>query len=265
MLVERPFQREFAFTQQESCLINLPLTVEYKEGNQGYQEVSAKKVQAREPAHLYNTYLNTLSSESKSGSKVSFISSGQTVNRCGKLKRVACSNNPEMKQEVFAFGPQHAERARRFYQSKGCKSLFEQVFGPPYRSLYGSKQIPFQRTHFGSLVSGEDISDLKKWSALRLNRDSHSRVRFSVASEPSETVLRVANISPKPDKKQGTKPRSLYGVLENGHSEKVDQGTLKKLTDSLYNEDKIDLSTAPIFQILCEISEMPERLCRIVL
>jgi hypothetical protein len=179
--------------------------------------------------------------------------------------KVACNNHPEIKQEVFAFGPQHAEQARRLYQSKGCKSLFEQVLGPPYRSLHGSMQIPFQRTHFGSFVSGEGISDLKKWSALCLNRDSHTRVRFSFASESSETVLKVANISPKPDKKQGSKPRSLYGVLENGHSKKLDQGTLKKLTESLDNEDKIDLSTAPIFQILCEISEMPERLCRIVL
>jgi len=263
MLVERPFQKGCAFTQQGSCLINLPLKVEYKECNQGYQEVSAEKVQAREPARLYNTYLNTLSSESKSGSNVSFISSGQTGNRCGKLMGATCSNHPDMKQEVFAFGPQHAEHARRFYQSMGCKPLFEKVLGPPYRSLYGSMQIPFQRTHFGSYLSGEDISDLKKWSALCLNRDSQCRVRFSVASETSETVLKVANISSKPDKKQGSKPRSLYGVLENGHSEKVE--TLKKLTNSLDKEEKIDLSTAPIFQILCEISEMPERLCRIVL
>lgn len=128
---------------------------------------------------------------------------------------------------------------------KNAKPQFEQVLVAPCRYNYGPMQIQYEQTQVRGYLSGESLSDIK-------SRKSDGAVPSVVASEPYEIVLKVANISPMPDKQQENKPETLFGYLENGHNENVDQVNAKKSIDFLDNEDEIDLSNAPIFQILCE-------------
>jgi len=115
--------------------------------------------------------------------------------------------------------------------------------------------LPHGQKNSGGYLSGNSVSVTKKRPTLIPDK-LDGPIPFTVAFEPYKTVLKVANIAPRLEKTQSRKPKTLFGFLENGHNEKVDQVTIKKSIDFLDNEDEIDLSNAPIFQILCEISEM---------
>jgi len=257
MLVERPFLTEYAFAQQGSYVINQHIIglqqVMMGKKNQfstvndwGYHRVSAEKIQARQPALGCN---GTLSYKPINSVRTSYVSGRPTSDGFCEPKR-----DREVKQEVFAFGPKHAEHARRYYQSKRAKSQFEQALVAPCRANYGPIQIQYEQMQGGGCLSGEPISSMNKRPTLypyKLNGP-----KPFATSEPYETVVKVANISPRPDKKLANKPKPSFCVLENGHHEKVDGVTEKKSIDFLDNKNEIDLSNAPIFQILCEISKM---------
>jgi hypothetical protein len=265
MLVERPFQKENAFAQQGSywqnqhrfglqqviVKQNLISKMEY----QGSQGVSEEKVQVRLPALGLecNTHLNILRSESF-GTEGSSVSGSMTNYACGEPKMVVRSSSPEMNQEVLAFGPELAEYARRFYQSKPAKLRLEEVLIAPCRSNYGPMHISYQREQVRAFFS-EHVSNMKEPPTLYPFNWS-DQVQLIVECEPCETVLKVANISPRPDKKLGNKPKTFVGFLENMHNGKVDHVVAKKSTNFLHNELEISLSDAPIFQILCEMTEM---------
>jgi len=260
MLVERPLPTEYAFAQQERNLLNQHMFGWHVRHNQfpvvnvqGYQGISAEKVQARHQGLGCNTHMGTFSSGLISATKPNLVSGGPTSN--GKPGRAVRRNYAGMKEEVFAFGPKHAEHARRFYQSKGSKPQFGQVLVPSCRADYGAKQIQYKQTQARGYLSGESVLNVENRPKLYpCNLDG--AVTSSVASEPYETVLKVANISPRPDKRQGNKQKTLFDLLENANNEKVDQVDPKKSIDFRDKEDGTDLSNAPIFQILCEISEM---------
>jgi len=267
MLVERPFPNEYAFAQQKNYLLNQRLfglqevMVIYNQFPiltiQRYQGSSAEKVQARQPGEFVqrcNNHVGSIGFEPISSGKANSVSSGPSFKGCGKLKRVVRSNYPAIKPEVFAFGPKHAEHARRFYQSKRASPQFEQVLVPPCQSNYFPMQIPYELTQGGGYFSGGSVSNRKK-RPTQYPCELDGPVPFIVASSPCETVLKVANISPRPGKMQCNKPKTLFD-FENDNKEKVDQVTTKKAIDVIDNEDEIDLSNAPIFQILCEITEM---------
>jgi len=251
MLVKQPFQKEYAFAQQGSYLISQKMfgiqqaVVKHNQFRpvvvQGYQALSAEKVQARKPGLGCNTHLDTYRSNGFCRNKARFVYGSSAGNGCVKSELFSC-NDSGKKRKVFAFGPKHAEHARRFYQLKNVNPQLEQVLVAPCRYNYGPMQIQYEQTQVRGYLSG--------------TRKLDGAVSSVVASEPYETVLKVANISPMPDKKLENKPETLFGFLENGHNENVDQVNAKKSIDFLDNEDEIDLSNAPIFQILCEIIEM---------
>jgi len=267
MLVERPFSNEYACARQESYLLNQPLfglqevMMIYNQfptvTTQRYQGSSVEKVQAREPGEFVqrcNNNLGSIGFEAISRGKANSVSSGSSFKGCGKLKRVVRSNYPAIKPEVFAFGPKHAEHARKVYQTKRANLQFEQVLVPPCQSNYFPLQIPYELTQGGGYLSGGSASNRKK-RPTQYPCKWDGPLPFIVASAPCETVLKVANILPRPGKTQCNKPKTFCD-FENGNNQKVDQVTTKKTIDVIDNEDETDLSNAPIFQILCEITEM---------
>jgi hypothetical protein len=263
MLVERPFPKEYAFAQQGSCPINQhvfglqPVMMKQNQfptrNVQGYRGLSAEKAWQRTLG--CNTRMGAFSSWPICSTKASFASGYSTNSGFGKPKRVLGSNNPEMQQEIFAFGPKHAEHARRLNQSKGGNQQYQQILALPCRSDYGPMQNLYEQTQGRGFFSREPVSCVKK-QPVQYPYISDGPLQLTVESEPLEIVLKVANISSRPDKKQFHKPKAVFGFLENGHNEKVEHVRAKKSIDFLDNEDEIDLSNAPIFQILCEISKM---------
>lgn len=159
-----------------------------------------------------------------------------------------------MQREVSAFGPKHAEQARRFNQSKGGYQQYAQVLVLPYRPNHGPIQNSYEHTQGGGFFSRELIFDLKK-PPTQYTYKSDGPIQFIAASEPLEIVLKVANISSRSGKKQLKKPKAVSSFIDKAYYETVDVCATKSI-DFLDDEDEIDLSNAPIFQMLCEMSKM---------
>jgi len=149
-------------------------------------------------------------------------------------KRPLHSNFRKIKQEVVAFGPKHAEHARRVYQSKGTQPIqeFMQIMAPSYRPNYDSMQVSrhISQLSKGSYLLGEHVHHRSVNQTAWYTDSLKAQVPVPVTSQHNETVLKVAKISPR---EHGLAKKS--DVFQDGGCE-------------------IDLSNAPIFQILCEIS-----------
>jgi len=258
MLVERPFQREYASAQQRYYLrnqhtIGLQHAIEnlsqFPTNEYGHHGVSAN-VQAWQPALVYRTRVGTTGSSPVSQTSTSQVSRGQTSNGCHKGKRLARHDHQDIKREVCAFGPKHAENARRFYQSKAAKPHLEEISVQACPYNYGPMRAPYKQTQVRGYFPGKRGSKMKTQQPLHPCKSSDRLV----ASERYQTVLKIANISPRPDKKQTIKPKTLFSFLGNEH-QKEDHSATKKSNNFQDSEDERDLSNAPVFQILCEISK----------
>merc|ERR1719285_240505 len=71
-----------------------------------------------------------------------------------------------------------------------------------------------------------------------------------------ETILKEAKISPRPNEKQTSRQKTIRGFGEKLLREKVTVRTSVKSIDFQSKEMGMDLSDAPLFQILCEISKI---------
>jgi len=157
------------------------------------------------------------------------------------------------------FGPKHAEHARIFYQSKRTQPIQElrQDIVPPYRPNYGSMQVSGHRQTqvtewihlLGKPLFGRSLNQKGLYS------DSlESLVPVPDTSQPYETVLKIAKISPRLSKKQPTETKASIGFCVKLLNHKVERGSVKKSYDFQDCGCEIDLSKAPAFQMLCEIS-----------
>jgi len=248
MLVTRPFHRKSDFTKQGSYLRNKPICglqdVITKLNQfsivkaQGYSGIKAGQIRACQPTIGCNTRVEFVSSEQTSRTNAGFLSVGNTNQGCGKPTIPGRSNYSKNKPEISAFGPKHAEYARRIYQSKGAIPRSAQVLVPSLRSNYGPMQAYCERLQVRGCFAGERVSNTK--NHLIYPETMNGAVSVCVASQPHETVLRVANISPQ----------------RNKEFHKTEQPSLSKSRDFYESMDDNYLSNGPLFQILCELSKM---------
>jgi len=213
MLVERPCMREYECAPHGSYLrhqqhLALQFAIEKLkqspiENFKRYHEGQEDKVHRVQPAEMFNSHMASMTTEPISCINAR-VSEGAAYRRSKKSKRPVYSNFLKIKQEVAAFGPKHAEHARRVYQSRGTQ--------PSQKSMQGQVPLP-------------------------------------VTSQTYETVLKVAQISTRSYKKQPTKTMGLKVLYH-----KVERGLAKKSNVFRDSGCDIDLSNAPIFQTLCEIS-----------
>jgi len=214
-------------------------------------EVQEDKVHRWQQAARFNSHMACISTEPISYIN-SRVSEGAAYRRNEESKRPSCCDFPKIKQEVAAFGPKHAEHARRVYQSNGTLPLqeFMQIMARPYRPNYDSMQVFRHRRSQvtkGSYLLREHVNDK---SVNQMYTDSlEGQVPVPGSSKPKETVLKVAKILPRPNKKQPVKTTGLKVLYH-----KVEHGLAKKSDVFQDCGCEIDLSNAPIFQILCEIS-----------
>jgi hypothetical protein len=163
-----------------------------------------------------------------------------------------------MKQEVSAFGPKHAEHARRFYQFKRAQPLFQHNMLGAYRPNHGPMEVSYIKpspTNRRGDLQGEPVGK-RAMNKATLYTDSVSRQVPETVAFQEEPVLKVAKISSRPDKSNNSKVYPSFS--EQLFDTKMDQKTLKKSTKSQDLEDDIDLANAPVFQILCEISKFQQ-------
>jgi len=161
----------------------------------------------------------------------------------------------KLRQDVSAFGPKHAEHARRFYQVTGrsqsvvfpaCRPTYDTV-GVSYNDLSQAKRREslLKQPAFGGTVNQRKF----------FNHSATSRVPVNVASHPRETVLKVAMISSRPKVKRQDEPITELAFGEMKCRKRSDDNLSKKSIDFQGMKNLLrELSKAPLFQILCEIS-----------
>jgi len=270
MLVERPFLREYAGAQlgnykQNQQLTELQLHMEklnqcqMENYRRYYHEVQENKVRRWQPVTRFNHQMAPISSKPFTFRNPKLGSEGSAYRKNMESKRPVHRNFPKIKQEVSAFGPKHAEHARLFYQSKRTQPIQElrQDIVPSYRPNYGSMQVSGHRQTqvtewihlLGKPLFGRSLNQKGLYS------DSlESLVPVPDTSQPYETVLKIAKISPRLSKKQPTETKASIGFCVKLLNHKVERGSVKKSYDFQDCGCEIDLSKAPAFQMLCEIS-----------
>jgi len=260
MLVERQFQREDAYSQQETYLKNQG-TMELQRVMEELKPFPMQRNQRNDNGFLANgsrghltqiecyAIASSLSSLQTVHNRQSY-SSGGSVSRGTRQPKSVCRSFTKMNHEVIAFGPSHAEHARRFYHSEGKKPELRKVEVPPYQRATYYSQRGFNN---GSYVPGDRIFNTgANNSTTSYTMAPMGRVSFPKISGPAETVLKVAKISPKPKR---MRPKTSSCVVVTVVNKNVDDGVTEKSDDFRSNRIEIDLENAPLFQILCEISK----------
>jgi len=167
---------------------------------------------------------------------------------CNKL-----DDEPKLRQDVSAFGPKHAEHARRFYQETG-QSV---VLFPTCRLTYDPVGVSYNDVSQAN--RGESVLEQPAFGAVNhgtfFNLSATGRVPVNVASDPRENVLKVAMISSRPKVKRQYQPKAELALGEMKHRKRSDDSLSKKSIDFQGMKNLLgELSKAPLFQILCEIS-----------
>jgi len=264
MLLEQSFLREDACARQGSYLRSenllalqdamdnlwqFPMTNFW-----GYHGASADLVQGCPPplrckTHVAYTNLNPINYNTNP----TLVAQGLANNEKRESKTTVDRNYTKTNQYVSAFGPQHAEHARRLYQSKRSEHEISPVLAPYYQPHYG----PMHVVHYEQ-IQVKNVPNLLEESAfgkaLFYPGYCIDQVPSHMRSKSRETVLKVAKISPRPGPKQPLKLNRSFRLGEK-YMDKVDQGLVKKSSESRECERKTDLTNAPLFQILCEISK----------
>jgi len=260
MLIQRRYFREHFCAQQGSYLRDQKLSEiqhlmkrleQFPIGNfQESNTVSAYAAQAGWPIIYGCSTRLASSSEPTDYINQRLVSGGSPFSRSKELRKASIHDNSKLKQEVSAFGPKHAERARRIYQEN---QRFQQVLPPLHGPTFGPVQVTcYEKTprNKGSNLLGQPAFGGAPKRATLYSNFTKSQVSGNVASHSLKKVIRVAKISPRPKKKQGEEPKLSFSFGGEPPNKRLE----KKSEDFIGSGIDMDLSKAPLFQILCEIS-----------
>jgi len=249
MLVERQCPREYANTQQETYLrnnriIELQRAMEElkpfpMQKNEEYNNAVLAQGLQRTQIECY-TIASSLTSKWTSHSNRSNFSGGTAFRGMVQSKNV-CHSYSKTNDEVTAFGPKHAEYARRFYQSEAKAPELRQAMLPSYRPNYSHMKVSYYRE-----------SGANNESNLRGNRVFDRDANNNTTWYTKSAMVKVARISPRPNR---MRPKTSSSVGESFVNKKKYDGLLTKSVDFKDSRREMDLKNAPVFQILCEISK----------
>jgi len=222
----------------------------------GYNRVSAGEVQSWHPIQGSNCHTASVSSNPIRCMNPPYVYRAPAYMARTESKSVCRSFN-EIKQQVTAFGPKHAEHAKRLYQLDGKTPECRRVLAPPSRPSFGPMQV--SNFNQSGVTDGcylpRDLSFTSAANRATSCTDlARGQVAVPITSRPYETVLKVAKISPRPDKMQPKKLTTSFSFGGKAPSNKVDEGLIKKSVQFQKSGLEMDLENAPVFQILCEIS-----------
>jgi len=258
MLFERTCPREQAFTQKEIYLRNQriielqrvmeglnPFRIQWKEKR--CNGVLANNSKGHQLTKMERYSLASSQSTKPAVHKEQSYIWGDTACRGRRQSKIVFGRFTKMNHEVTAFGPRHAEHARRFYQAEGKRPELQQVVVPPYPPNYASKRASYYRQS-GVTYDSNFLGDPVFHTGVNDNANAAMGLEsLPVVSTPSETVLKVAKISARPNRMR-RKTSSRVGV-------KMVIKTVDGLKNKSLSRLEVDLKDAPLFQILCEISK----------
>jgi len=262
MLVDHPFFRERAYIQQGSYSfgkfqhVTDKLKHFPKNEFQVYLEASAGQGQGWQRPARCSTTVAVISSDPII-ENTNQISGDSVYNGRAEIKSTGCCKHAKIKKEVSAFGPAHAEQARRLYQSNGALSKHRQDWVSRYQPDNGPMQVYYVKKTKSNkgvcFLRGTVPNQGINRSTLCSNSVS---CKAGVPFDRPEAVLKEAKISSRPDKKQPKNRKVCLGSSGNILNSEMDEGAVQKSIDCQNVQDDEDLSNAPVFQLLCELSRL---------
>jgi len=261
MLVDHPFIREREYIQQRSCsfgkfqhvmekLKHFP-----KDNFQVYYGASAGQGQGWQLPAGGSTSVAVTSSDPVI-QNMDQVSRESVYNGRAETKSTGRCKHPKFRK-VSAFGPAHAEQARRLYQSNGALSKHRQDWVSRYQPDNGPMQVYYVKKTKSNkgvcFLRGTVPNQGINRSTLCSNSVS---CKAGVPFDRPEAVLKEAKISSRPDKKQPKNRKVCLGSSGNILNSEMDEGAVQKSIDCQNVQDDEDLSNAPVFQLLCELSRL---------
>jgi len=154
------------------------------------------------------------------------------LQRDGKLKNLNC---PKVMQKVSAFGPAHAEYARKLFQPKDTKCSNgngDCLVQPSHPCVeHGRRTLMSNR---------KQVRTTGNYLAQGPKRDVHR-------PQLRKPTFKIAMITPRSSSRIVSKPRSAEGCGKEGIGEKSSFCSMEKVSEN---------GACPtIFQLLCEISD----------
>jgi len=202
----------------------------------------------------YNSYTGVSKSQAVSGyTRMRSGSSGSTVgpNVNANVKQRVCQpinrHCRGVRQNTSAFGPLHAEHARKFYQSNKSQSTYEynrQLFLPYQQDVQFVRQMPVYYQTYNPIY----IEQGRYRSKPQCHKQKpQRRDQEYVKSNPRTPIIKMATISQRP----GNQDEKVNPSLKVG----VSKCTSKEIEERKLSSNKIEkeLSCSPIFQILGEL------------
>jgi len=159
----------------------------------------------------------------------------------GKLKQV---NRPKVMQKVSAFGPAHAEYARKLFDSKDtqCSNGYGDCLVPPFTT-----SVQYDRDTVMSIHEQALIGTTKSHLPPRPTRHVYG-------PQYMQPTLRIAMITPRSNGKTVNKPRNSASADNTGYSK---EGLREKNPFHSTEKESVNGSCPTILQLLCEISSEP--------
>jgi len=156
--------------------------------------------------------------------------------------------------KISAFGPAHAEKARKLYQIKGKQAEQGPEFLPNHSHI---QSVGYTQKSYcqNANVSTNEVNITKDpvhyGQRVPHRKSTEDQVPISTMTDANQPILKIVKITPRPNEERARNPKSSSDA---GDTEYTREGLVKN--DPLNIEDRVQQNypCATILQILGEIS-----------
>jgi len=180
----------------------------------------------------------------------------KSTNHQSGSRKLVFREASKVMQKISAFGPAHAEKARKLYQIKGSQADQGPEFLPNHSHIQPVGYI--QKSNCQNAEVSTNEANIPKdpvhyGQRVPHRKSTEDQVSISTATDENQPILKIVTITPRPNEERARKPKSFSYAEETVHSR---EGLVKK--DQLNIEDRAQQNypCATILQILGEISSI---------
>jgi len=178
----------------------------------------------------------------------------KSTNNRSESRKLDMREASKVMPKISAFGPAHAEKARKLYQSKGIQTEKGPEFSP---SHFHIQPVGFLQKLYcqNAEVSTNEINITKDpvhyGQRVPHRKSSEDQVPISKVTDANQPILKIVTITPRPNEERARKPKSSSDAGETVYSR---EGLVRN--DPLNIEDRVQQNypCATILEILGEIS-----------
>jgi len=176
------------------------------------------------------------------------------TNNQSESRKLVLRKAAKVMQKISAFGPAHAEKARKLYQIKGIRAERGPEFLPNHSHIQPVGYIQKSYCQHAEVSTNEvNITKDPVHYGQRVphRKSTEDQVSVSTATDENQPILKIVTITPRPNAERARKPKSSSDAGETVYSR---EGLVKNI--ALNNKDRVQQNypCATILQILGEIS-----------